>query len=142
MALSTKAKGRLKTLIEYMRGLPKAADDHFNMRWWVLHNGDSKGVAKQHGLGGGITKQKLLSCGTAACAAGWAATIPQFKRAGFKMEMDEFGRLSPAIAPDDFFDINAIQVDQLFSGSNVDETPRAWAKRAKELVKQWSKARD
>lgn len=142
MSLSKKATRRLKTLITYMRSLPKAADKHFNMRWWVLHDGDSDGVAQQHGLGVGVTKQKLLSCGTAACAAGWAATIPQFKRAGFKMEADGNGRLAPAIAPSDFFDLSCNQEDELFSGRSVDETPKAWAKRAQSLMRQWAKARD
>lgn len=32
-----------------------------------------------------------LSCGTTACALGWATTIPQFRRRGLKMYVEHYG---------------------------------------------------
>ena len=45
----------------------------FNIGVWALESNNGKPV-----------------CGTAACAAGWAAAIPSFRKAGFRL--DDFNR--------------------------------------------------
>lgn len=138
--LSALAKRRLTKLIQFMEKLPKEADKHFKMDWWVMHN-DTAHVNGAHGLDEGVTVSKLLSCGTAACAAGWAATIPSFRRAGFVME-DRGGELSPAIEPSQFFDITHVQEVDLFGSFVSVNTPKQWAKRARKLVSRWAKRHD
>lgn len=36
-----------------------------------------------------VNKKKPLSCGTTACAFGFAALLPKFKKLGLRLEMDE-----------------------------------------------------
>ena len=135
MKLSKLAVRRLTKLAKFMASLPKEADAHFNMRWWVLHNDSRHLQYNEHGLDEGpLTQKKLLSCGTAACAAGWAATVPSFRKAGFRMRMLN-GALEPAITPAHFFDITMEQEHLLFGDSSKDQTPRQWAQRCMKFIK-------
>jgi len=61
-------KRRLLKLAEFLEKLPRK---RFNYRRWV--GGDWGGA-------------KDLSCGTNACALGWATTIPTLRRAGLRLE--------------------------------------------------------
>lgn len=131
MALSKTAKSRLMTLIKFMASLPKSAEEHFSMGHYYHHDGHHQSVAASDGT---ITQRTLKDCGTSACAAGWAATIPAFKKAGFRLELD--GGFTKE--PQDFFDINCFQESALFFNFSV-KTPKAWAAMARAKVKEWSK---
>lgn len=128
--LTKKSKARLKKLIDLMSSLPKSAANHFDMMTWYSHDGDHQHKAPKDGK---ITRALLNECGTVACAAGWAATIPSFKKAGFTCDLR--GNLSKE--PAEFFDIPMDMECDLFYGDAM--TPKEWAREAKKLVRTWDK---
>lgn len=93
-------------------------------------------------------------CGTAACAVGWACTIPEFNAAGFRAEMSDDGYcLCPQYIPADtgpvytswaavreFFGLTQPEADRLFfAGSyplDSDPTPAEVAARIRGFVRQ------
>jgi hypothetical protein len=64
-----------------------------------------------------------LSCGTTACAMGWATTIPEFRALGLKLDHTRptpyFGEKFGSEAAAEFFDISNEDAIYLF-------TPNAW----------------
>ena len=134
MILSKLAQRRLSTLINFMDSLPPSAADHFHMRFWFRHYGGDHEPTNNKGF---ITKQTLRDCGTAACAAGWAATIPSFRRAGLRVNTS--GAIS--ILPEKFFDMLGGKTyplaKKLFYGNDV-KTPKQWAALAKKMLDKYS----
>jgi hypothetical protein len=65
-------KKRLLTLAKFLRTVPKK---RFNMGYWAAGK-----------FCGKVNEAKHNQCGTAACAMGWACTIPAFRRAGLKLK--------------------------------------------------------
>jgi len=65
-----KYRGRLLGLVALLRKLPP---EKFNYNTWV--GVDWKG-------------KQDLSCGTTACALGWATTMPQLRRLGLRLSKD------------------------------------------------------
>lgn len=143
MRLSKTAKRRLTVLIAFMSKLPKAAAEHFDMGTWHEHTGYHEHVK----AGEPIKKNDLLSCGTSACALGWAATVPSFQKAGLSTYMSApFGsirfavkgeQLSPYDAASRFFDIDGEEARLFFSTKGPcyqAKTPQQWAKLAKRIV--------
>jgi hypothetical protein len=63
----TTSNGRLLKLADFLDTLPR---ERFDYSTWV--GMDWKGAQN-------------LSCGTKACALGWAATIPEFRRLGLRL---------------------------------------------------------
>jgi hypothetical protein len=140
---------RLLKLIEYMESLPASANKHFGMRHWFDHTGKKH----THGLieGDVVTAEHLHSCGTRACAAGWASTMPYFRKLGLKLVWSE-GEASLVYANatwsenDDFtnlaelFELDRESTTILFGAEAVDETPKQWAKRARHCMKVWQEA--
>jgi hypothetical protein len=129
---------RLLKLIAYMDALPKSAEPHFNMRsCWARHQGP-------HPMTGPLTKKSIMDCGTTACALGWAATIPEFRRAGLRMEWYEvYGSYEARFDSDkaaQFFGLDGNQFWSLFNDNNMrtDTTPKNWAKRAREQLREWT----
>jgi len=59
---------RLLLLAEFLR--TKVPEDRFKMHYWVAP---------------GWKGSQTLSCGTSACALGWAATVPALRRAGLRL---------------------------------------------------------
>jgi hypothetical protein len=64
-------KKRLLTLAKFLRTVPKK-----RFKMWTWATGDFCGKKNE---------PKHNECGTAACAMGWACTIPSFRRAGLKL---------------------------------------------------------
>ena len=140
---------RLQKLIDFMRKLPKNAEQHFNMKAWVMHNGNWREVIGQHGIAkpADVTKEKLIQCGMTACAFGWGAVVPEFRRAGLKLEIRESTRgfkeiLEPSYkgkrdleAAAAFFEVSQDDAEALFGYDNKDASPKAWAKRASDWIK-------
>jgi hypothetical protein len=128
-----------------MADLPKSAGKHFNMQSFAEHNG-----MDSHEFPSVISKKELNFCGTTACALGWAATIPSFKRAGlaltyrdwmgFELSLKgqslEFGwdqednikQLLPGITPH--------QAEYLFGWNVTTKTPKEWARRCRNFLKK------
>jgi hypothetical protein len=98
MALSKLAVKRLTTLATFMEKLPASANKHFKMRQWFLHTGDH-----EHDIGFEVERKDMNHCGTVACALGWAATVPSFRKAGLKLhQTGGSGYVVAKRAPDPF----------------------------------------
>lgn len=120
---------RLMKLIEFMEKLPKKANEHFSMWRWIKHRGED-----DHGFGKYIRPGDPMTCGTTACALGWAATVPSFRKAGLKVYAEEDGPDNYDVAVR-FFDLDHMQFEEIFGGTNDDKTPKQWAKRVRKLVR-------
>lgn len=135
LRLTKKAIRRITILRNFMRRLPKSANDHFAMSHFFHPSRPITLVDKKP-----ITRKALQECGTSACAAGWAAVVPAFRRAGYTYSpVNGF-----SIEPEVFFDLRGARNDggsgnyantMLFYHDGV-HTPKQWAKRATALLKQ------
>jgi hypothetical protein len=65
-------KNRLLRLADFLEALPRK---RFDFNHWVGDNWEGK---------------EDLSCGTTACALGWATTIPSLRKAGLRMDPGGF----------------------------------------------------
>ncbi len=79
---------RLTVLADFLNTLPTVA---FNMQSWVRPPDDEQRMeslieTSEDGRSGviraGVAPEEMHACGTAACAAGWAGTIPELKAQG------------------------------------------------------------
>lgn len=137
---------RLTKLIEFMESLPPEADGHFNMRSWIGHS-DAKDHYPHLSDGDVVTMDKLLTCGTTACALGWATAMPYFRELGLRAEIscggssvDMFfnGDIIGSDHTGELFDLREEQSCALFGANNKDATPKAWAARARDLLADWN----
>lgn len=141
---------RFSKLIDYMDHLPIESRKHFDMQWWVGHNGKPD-VWEHVPSGDAVSKGTLIKCGMAACALGWAATCPDFRKAGLKLVkskhpegMDylqpEYKGMRNLTAAAAFFKITEIQADDLFGPFLGLKSPQAWVKHARKKMEEWKKA--
>jgi hypothetical protein len=111
--LSDKGAERLKKMISLLMKIP---DENFVITQWVNKK-----------LRDGNTIQKILedvrdrSCGTAACAGGWACTDPDFIEQGLMLRKAWGDRVAPVYngykglqAMAAFFEIPSMVADELF----------------------------
>ena len=100
-----------RRLLKLAAFLDSLDEERFDYRYWI--GNDWKGKPD-------------LSCGTTACAVGWATTIPSFRRAGLRMGDDEplllrAGRLTlsswPAVC--EFFGVREHVAQYLFLPSSA-----------------------
>lgn len=140
MALSKLAVRRLTKLADYMDTVPR---DHFHMRDWVAHAGDTQ-IAGVHRIKKpSDIKAAIVECGMTACALGHAAMIPAFTRAGLVLKRDGFRGFFPALKDTNdgdttamrFFDIDMARVDYLFRADHI-TTPKQWAKHCRKFIKE------
>jgi hypothetical protein len=138
-------------IARFMRRLPRDADEHFVMESWFEHNGS------QHLEGGllhgkpveNLTSKDLLNCGTTACAAGWAASMPAIKALGFclrpgavligessgSVQIAYAGKIEWDAIEAFFGDVPEDDLDRLFMDvADCASTPADWADLAEELV--------
>ena len=145
MVLSAKSKRRLTKLIEFMEGLPASANKHFNMGTWFAHNG---GDDHRFKIGKELPPDAIHECGTTACALGWAATMPAFRRIGLRVIWNDdvdgtelkLGKARDWNAVQELFDVDFFYATSLFEMRKSDTTPKKWAKRARRLMREWDKA--
>lgn len=135
--LSKLAVRRLTKLADYMDGLPRSANKHFNMRAWFIHEGlDDHGLLPTQS----ITKRELNLCGTTACALGWAAMCPTFKRLGLGLRADDSVLLkgrnrSFEVISKKVFDLPYYDgFEDLFIYLDVN-TPKQWAKHCRKFLR-------
>lgn len=139
MALSKLAVRRLTKLADYMESLPRSAAEHFHMEWYAGH--DAVEFHSHFISGQELTTTDLNRCGTTACAAGWATTIPSFRRAGLRLVWGGhygevfLGELDSAIALETFFHIGHDEAYELFGADTLDKTPWAWAARCRKFIR-------
>lgn len=139
MALSKLAVRRLTKLADFMEKLPRKSWEHFHMASWFDHTGNH-----DHGFGRSITQKDLHQCGTTACALGWAATLPAFKKQG--LSMDRRGNIrwsslsgSRTTHGMDFFtpesqDRALCAHGILFGGT--ESTPKQWAAMCRRFIRE------
>lgn len=138
--LSKLSKTRLEKLIKYMESRPKSAAKHFSMKSWFNHDSDH-----DIKVGTVITAKHLHACGTSACAMGYAATMPYFRKLGLSVKQGAWGAYLHFNGNEDrtfdqvqqLFDITFDQACDLFGADKADRSPQSWAKRARRLVKKW-----
>lgn len=125
---------RLHKLADYMHGLPKSANKHFDMKTFFNHENPEH----EHLIPDAPTVKDLHTCGTSACALGWAMTVPAFRRAGLVYDGDMVDGALKVFGMPDWWDDDEVDYwETLFGGDNNDKTPKAWAKRARKLLKKW-----
>jgi len=137
--LSKLAVRRLTKLADYMDGLPREANKHFYMGDWFIHGGEHQHRFSKRA----ITRRDLEFCGTSACAMGWAATIPAFRKAGLSVAPNG-NLLLAGYQPkgslfeitDRFFDIEREHSEHLFSGRLQVKTPKRWAARCRKFLRE------
>lgn len=133
--LSKQSEKDLMRLVKYMESLPPEAKEHFDMDSWFGHRRGNHDYNLAYG--DPVTKRTLRYCGTSACALGYAATIPAFRRRGLTMQVGgepRYGNDFSFDAAVSFFNISHWQSELLFSGVNTVRTPKQWAKRARRLI--------
>ena len=99
-------KRRLLKLADFLEGLPGSTNFHMGS------------LASE-------VKDGRPACGASACALGWGATIPSFRRAGFRLTRDGSLRV-PGVRSRSwndhaahFFDMTAPEVSNVFGVSQV-----------------------
>lgn len=113
-----KGLDRLEVLSEFLTTVPRK---QFSMQVWKRED----------------------ACGTAACAAGWAASIPSFRRAGFGLERNSYSVYSVPVfqgrasmeAVRAFFSLTRSAAEYLF-GHYDTRTPKQEAKVLRVYVAQ------
>lgn len=126
-------KNRLLKLVKLLRS--KKVANHFNLDDWA-----NKEL-------GELTSKKV-SCGTEACAVGWACTIPSFRKAGLKLVgiTDEliqpiFKHSNGMTAAADFFGMTYEEANELFHPDGYEHdwdrpvTPKEVANKIVNFVK-------
>ncbi len=147
--LSKLAQRRILKLASFMEALPEDADKHFDMIDWLSHSDEGHSHFKD---GQKVSIQDLFSCGTAACAFGWAAVVPEFNKAGLKLKafvhLDYLAKQfvikgeeieDSYAAAKLWFDLDLDWVKDLFGCDRRIQTPKQWATRARQFVKQHSR---
>jgi hypothetical protein len=137
--LKKKGRDRLLKLADFLENQDQK---HFNMWNWFRHIGQD---GHKHDFGSKLTEKTLTHCGTAACALGWAATMPFAKKDGVCYVPERGFKIGKRIvfgeqASNRLFGLNVEQHYNLFErwepGTETD--PKAWAKRCRRFVKEWS----
>lgn len=129
MALSRLAVKRLTKLADFMESVPR---HRFSMERWFWHKG-----RHSHLIGPTVTRKALEHCETTACALGWAATIPLFRRAGLAIQTNLGGTEAPLLGATDVFDIDYSAARELFySDIEKIKTPKQWAKHCRRFIRE------
>ena len=140
MAISKLAARRLTKLADYMETVKNS---RFDMREWVAHKGDSYRLDNHHSIKTASDIPMVMAeCGMSACALGYAAMIPSFRRAGLTLELGGVGEAYPVTpsgrtgfnAASEFFNITHHQSEVLF---DVDEirTPKQWVMHCRKFLR-------
>lgn len=89
---------------------------------------------------------RVGSCGTVACACGWAATIPEFRRAGLRINQTlvygiyfiTYKGMEDGLAAEEFFGLTYDEFSHLFTRKGYyirnKVTPKRVAKRIRNFV--------
>lgn len=146
MRLDPVAAANLLRLCDYMESLPPEAAQHFDMRSYVGH----RTLGHSHSVPMLPAPQDLMTCGTTACALGWAVTMPEFQAQGMHyfpiIGVTGEHRVFPGLGADIEVDRDedGIEVktlwEILFDSDNHDASPREWAARVRPLIHEWSQA--
>jgi len=142
---------RLTILSRFLRKLSDEEKKHFDLEYWVAHS-DERGFSVEWGgnphlKGRKITRKRLATCGTIACAVGWAMAIPALRKEGFRESQDDaicpvFEDAKSFGAVRRFFDLTSDEAERLFVGASYPVEERdsaAVAARIEEFVARRSR---
>jgi hypothetical protein len=136
---------QIRTQMKYLRRLERLAayvatrkPERFNFKTWV--GSDWKGAQN-------------LSCGTTACAFGYAPSLPYFRRLGVVLNRDAFGSnvllqgsngdLCGLGAAAKVFNLTEVETSHIFAPYTKDSTEEGYSKNctigARATPKQWAK---
>ena len=139
---------RLRALAKLLRRLsPNNARRHFDMDAWVYQHDSEDEPAPV--IPSKPTSKNFLTCGTTACALGWAATIPALQAAGLRMRRRvdwTWGGLAPhhlpqykgstgTVAAARLFGIDQDAAEYLFAGTEFAKTPKKVALLIDKVIK-------
>lgn len=153
MALSKLAVRRLTKLADYIMTVPR---EHFDMGAWVQKYDADVGLIPFH------SDVVTATCGTSACAIGWATAIPAFKKAGLRAyvipekrdlviicdrkpknaELKAYrSNENSAAAAARFFNISFEDAEYLFwsKDSMGIESPKQWSRMCRKFLKENAK---
>lgn len=101
--MTPKQAENCRILAEFLRTDPRVREEgRFDMRSWVGRDWEG---------------DPSLSCGTAACAAGWATTIPHFRAQGLRLTRAGYG-LTYVVPWCDRERVFGPEAGEAFSGGN------------------------
>ena len=133
---------RLRLLAKKLRSLTRAqAKYHFDMNAWFDHDEEADG--HEHPVPARPTSKDLLTCGTTACALGWATTIPALQKAGLRMglyfegssvHIPVYRGVSGVEAAAKLFGIYHDVAQYLFGGDDFARTPKQVAKAIDKII--------
>jgi hypothetical protein len=144
-------KQRLKKLAVFLDTLPKKV---FDLAGWTRLGSGIPEQAIQYGalkktLKKGLSQDQAIECGFAACAVGWACTIPAFQKAGLIFDVEDrvprFEGERNWFAVAEFFDLEMNQAHRLFMDGHYRTKagtvrkhvkPQEVAARIRELIAQ------
>jgi len=75
-------KERLIKLAEFLERVPDSKT--FDLGTWFTAEHGPVCFLDKDALKGNVTREDMHTCGTTACAMGWAVTIPEFREAGLQ----------------------------------------------------------
>ena len=141
--LTKKAEFRLRKLAQHMRSLPPEAAEHFHMEDWFRHSSlDGHRHVKP---GKVIEASDMTTCGTRACAIGWATTSPYFRKLGLRLVATNaawgavrYGRRKAEEYDvfdivEDVFDMSRDESTYFFRDIGA-RTPKEWASRVERAL--------
>ena len=135
---------RLNKLAELLEGITDKK--HFKMETWAEHNGSPRAFADDAPH---LEADGRFGCGTAACALGYAALHPSFRRSGLKLGAADHWMHGPIWAPEfeglfgfaageAFFGLTGDDARSIFDPSaGAGKTPKQVAKRVRKLIRQY-----
>lgn len=132
----------LLALADFLENDPRV-EGHFDMAHVLAENGGDLFRTKRG-------KPDLHACGTAACAMGWAPTVPSIRRAGLSYVKLRAGDWYIGVhgiacdfidAAEDIFDIAGSDADYLFYPRDGHRTPKQVARNIRQFVKDEAKHR-
>lgn len=146
---------RLEKLAVFLDALPTTS---FNIGHWIRprggnNNADHSDLYRNGVLLAKLKPEQLHACGTTACAFGWAAMIPSFRRAGLVLdgttEVPSFEGVYGFHAASKFFHLDQggrdVIAEGLFSGAAYDTmyfknvTPKMVAGKIRKVLKDPAK---
>lgn len=105
-------KDRLSLLATVLESLDGYIEPKFDMNFWVRQLRFRSNAPK--------TPKELADCSTSACAAGFASTIPAFRKEGFVLRGRQpyYDGEEGFQACEKFFGLNAKQARRVFGGTS------------------------
>ncbi len=121
-----RGNARLLKLAAFLKRLPPKRFDYLN---WVGDDWQGK---------------PDLSCGTTACALGWACAMPEFKRSGMKLSLTHYQGVLANGTKDishKYFHLTALEWDDIFMWGGPKNGKGATAKEVAAFIEQLVKGR-